>query len=361
MKKKEAKKKSGFNLLKEKVDYLFVNFPSKKFLFVLFGIGFLFIILGVVLIFVRFRPSCGDGTFYNECSKNKPYFCSNGTLIEKASVCNCSSGLFLSGDSCNSQYQEQPKEITLKYVLRGEEKQINLILYKKMADYLSNLPSSISSNNGDVPSRADFKYRNINNTEQKNFLMPLVVKIQNLAKDKTEQMRIAVSTVQEIPFGNSEKTFVFGNSVLNYSRYPYEVLYDLQGVCGEKSELLIFLLRELGYNSVFFFNLFENHESVGIKCPRFASFKNTGYCFVETTGSSIITDDEIEYVGVGGLYSEPEVIYVSGGLSLGRSLYEYKDAEDMKKIRRTIKNSGQLSSVEHNRFEELKTKYRLEV
>jgi hypothetical protein len=359
--KKEEKEISKFEILKEDIETLLQNFPLKKFILIVFSIGFLLLLIGIFFILFGVKTSCGDGTIYGQCSVNKPYFCSNGTLIEKASSCGCNSNLSLTGNSCISKYQEQPKTITLKYILRGEEKQINLIVYKKMVDYLSGLSSSISYKNGENFSRADFKLRDISNEEQKNLLMPLVIKIQNLAKDKTEQMRIAVSIVQQIPFESSKKTFIFGGIRLNYSRYPYEVLYENQGVCSEKSELLIFLLKELGYKTAFFFNSFENHESVGIKCPWATDFKNTGYCFVETTAPSIITDDEVEYVGVGGLYSQPEVIPASNGISLERNLYEYKDANDLKTIRNIIKENGQLSAVESQRFEELKKKYGLEM
>ncbi|MDO8528837.1 MAG: hypothetical protein Q7S06_03015 [Nanoarchaeota archaeon] len=359
MVKKEIKKISKLENLKEELEILLENFPLKKFVVVVFSVGFLFLLTGLFLIFFL-KPYCGDGTLYGQCSKNKPYFCSEGVLVEKASSCGCNSNLTLTGNLCISKYQLESKEATFKYILRGEEKEINLTLYKEMANYLSSLPSSISPKKGENFSRADFKFRAINNEEQRNLLMPLVIKIQNIAKDKTEQMRIAVSLVQKIPFEGSKKTFLFGNTVLNYSRYPYEILYEKQGICEEKSQLLVFLLRELGYKSVIFFNIFENHESVGIKCPMAIDFKNTGYCFVETTASSIITDDEVEYVGVGGLYSTPEVALISEGISLGRNLYEYKDANDLKVIRNTINENGQLSSFQHQRFEELKKKYGLE-
>ncbi len=355
----EVKKISKIRILKEDIETLLENFPLRKFIIVVFSIGFLFLLIGIFFISFKLQPSCGDGTFYGQCSINKPYFCSNGTLIEKASACSCNSNLSLTEDSCASKYQEEPKEIVLKYILRGKEKEINLTVYKKMADYLSSLPSSISYKNGENFSRANFKLRNINNQEQRNLLMPLVIAIQNIDRDKTEQMRIAISLVQKIPFESSNKTFIFGGNKLNYSRYPYEVLYENQGICAEKSELLVFLLKELGYNSAFFFNVFENHESVGIKCPITMDFKNTGYCFVETTAPSIITDNEVEYVGVGGLYSEPELIPASDGISAGKNLYEYKDASDLKTIRNIIKKNGQLSAFEYRRFEELKEKYGL--
>ena len=39
----------------------------------------------------------------------------------------------------------------------------------------------------------------------------------------------------------------------------------------------------------------ENHESVGIRCPLEESYKESGYCFIETTAPAIISDDSIEY------------------------------------------------------------------
>lgn len=299
-------------------------------------------------------PVCGDNSFYETCSLTKPYFCSGGILFEKASVCGCGEILERKGDSCISDYQTSPKEITLKYILRGEEKEINYVVYGGLADYLFNLPKGISSNNGQEFSRVDFKLKNLDEKEQRELLLPLVVKIQNLTLVREDQMRIAVSLVQNIPYAESEKTFIMRNVVLNYSRYPYEVLYDNAGICGEKSELLAFLLREIGYEVAFFYHATENHESVGIKCPIEKSLDDTGYCFIETTGPSIITDDSIEYIGGIRLVSAPEVALISIGDSLGEELYEYKDAESMERIR-----SGGIIFFRSIKFDNLKEKYGL--
>jgi len=42
------------------------------------------------------QQNCSDGTQYSQCSSNKPKYCQNGTLIDKCSICNCSSS-----QSCN--------------------------------------------------------------------------------------------------------------------------------------------------------------------------------------------------------------------------------------------------------------------
>ena len=158
--------------------------------------------------------------------------------------------------------------------------------------------------------------------------------------------------MQHIPYGFSEKTIFLGSNSVNYSRYPYEVLYENQGICGEKSALLSFLLREMGYEIVFFYHALENHESLGIRCPVKNSLDGTGYCFIETTAPSIITDNSIEYVGGITLESDPEIILISQGNSIGDNWEEYVDANDMKKLRKR-----RIPFLSDLKLKELKEKY----
>lgn len=276
---------------------------------------------------------CGDGTLYGDCSKNKPYLCEKGILVERVSICGCSGVSLDLGGSCFSVHQSYPEAITLRYILNGTEKEIDFTVYGEMTDYLSRVSRAIEYTNGEQPTRGDFKLKTINHEEQRELLIPLVVKIQNLANESVDQARIAVSLVQNIPYGSTEETVLFASGQVDYSQYPYEVLYYGQGICGEKSTLMAFLLKELGYGvSIFYFSE-ENHEAVGIKCPVERSFKNSGYCFVETGGPSIITDSSMQYVNGIKLNSEPEVIVISEGISLPESMHEYKDAKTLKNIR----------------------------
>ncbi len=348
--KKEAEKntkKRGFNLEKD-----LIIFSLIIFLLILIFVLYLLIVAaksnsGKIL-------TCGDGTLYDSCSLRKPYYCSDGALVEKASFCECSSILTRNGDLCASEYQTNPKNISLKYILRGEENEIDFIVYKGMSDYLLNTSRVITYIGNVNASRVDFKLKDINEPNQREFLLPLVTKIQNTAKNKDDQVRIAVSIVQNIPFGSSNKTTKFLSTEINYSRYPYEVLYDGEGVCGEKSELLLFLLREMGYEVVVLYYSLENHEAVGIKCPDKYGVKDSGYCFIETTGPAIISDSEVEYGGWGGLISEPEIMVISEGFSLGENLYEYDDAKDWMNLREKGVND-----FNRNKFEKLKEKYGL--
>lgn len=298
--------------------------------------------------------TCGDDTVFGQCSVNVPYFCEEGQLIEKASVCGCPEILQQEGEICKSKYQTEPKQITLDYLVNGEKGQIDYLIYNGMINYIFELPTQIHYEGGAQPNRVDFKLRNINEVEQRELLIPLVINIQNLVHNKEEQARIAVSLVQNIPYKASDRKIILVGNEVDYSRYPYEILYEHQGICGEKSELLAFLLQEIGYEVVFFSHDSENHESIGVRCPSEYSLKGTGYCFIETTGPSIITDSGIEYIDGTMLFSDPEILPISKGISFTKDLYEYEDAIDLNKIR-----NGDFILFKNSRFEELKQKYGL--
>jgi len=342
-----------------------IPFFCGKNLLIFFIIIFFSIIL-IAIFTLKFSQSienlsvCGDGTNYNLCSERKPYFCSDGVLIENADLCGCSENSTIENDNCMFKYQTDSKEIVLNYTLRGEKKQINFVAYGGLANYLSELPNPISYRGNEKPSRSDFKLRNINEAEQRNLLLPLVTEIQNIADNQDDQVRIAVSLVQEIPFGSSGKLTELSDFQTEDSRYPYEVLFDDEGVCGEKSELLAFLLKEMGYEIVIFYYKPENHEAVGIKCPIKYSVGETGYCFVETSGPSIITNSELSYSGGLKLSSVPEIILISRGYSLNEDLYEYKDAKEFAALEKKIEKNGGLNIFEQSKLEELREKYNLD-
>jgi len=298
--------------------------------------------------------TCGDGTFNGTCSLNKPYFCKKGKIMEGAELCGCPEFMERENGGCTSDYQTNPKNVTLEYVLRGEKKNFSLMVYEGVADYLNKQDKNIFYTEGEMISRRDFKINAIEDKIQKHYISPLVKKIQNTApKSKVEQARIAVSLVQNIPYGSSDQTVSLGEAgETNYSRFPYEVLYEDEGVCGEKVELMALLLREIGYGTSFFFWPMENHEALGIKCPVDESFRSTGYCFVETTMPAIISDSELEYRGVGKLSDNVETYLLSEGFSLPKDIYEYGDAEKLQRE----KESGVIGK---GNYEDLREKYGL--
>ena len=299
---------------------------------------------------------CGDKTSYDSCSSVKPYYCQNGFLAEKSSICGCPQGWQEKNgtDTCISYLQAGQKNMTLYYTFDRANGSMIYPVYAGMEDYISKIPRSIFYKSGEVPSSLNFTLKEINDEQQRQFLLPLVIQIENLASKKDDQARIAVSLVQNIPYASSNKTSNLFGVAINYSRYPYEVLYDGQGICGEKSELLAFMLKEMGYGVVIFYFPQENHEAVGIKCPMQYSYNGTGYCFVETTGPSIISDSDLQYIGGIRLGSQPEIIPISSGISLGSNMPEYNDAKTLDAIK-----DGKFMLFSSARFESLKEKYGL--
>ena len=333
---------------------------KKRLIVIIITLLFFSFVSAGVYVFVLNKPACGDGTDYNECSERQPYFCEQGILVEKTSLCGCPENLTVEEDSCVSEYQTGVKNIFLDYILRGENEKIDFVVYRGLASYLSKLPRSIHHTNGEVPTKVDFKLKKLDEEQQRYSLIQLVTEIQNSADNEKDRIRIAISLVQNIPFGDFQKTTKIGGIELDYARYPYEVLYDEQGFCGEKSELLAFILREMGYGVAFFYYPAENHEAIAVKCPKRHSVGRTGYCLIETTGPSIMTDEGIEYLGVGQLSSEPEVIVVSDGKSIGGWWYEFRDANYLNRIRNSMKRNGMIGALRYNKFEKLNEKYGLE-
>lgn len=244
---------------------------------------------------------CNDTykTEYGGCSNEKPYYCSySGEILELASGCGCPNGYFIEGQRCVSLYERNPKNVNLDH--------FSFTVYGGLNDYLGSLPRSISYYYN-PPTTRDFILRDLNNEIQKPYLMELVSKIKDKYPSKDRQAEIAIDIVQNIPYDWDafETDSVSG-------RYPYEVLYDQKGVCGEKSELMAFLLRELGFGVAIFEFTEENHRAVGILCD--SGDYGTNYCFIESSDVYPIGSIPPKYVGgIDIRRAVPEVIIISEG------------------------------------------------
>jgi predicted nucleic acid binding AN1-type Zn finger protein len=295
---------------------------------------------------------CSDWTLMNTCSLNKPFYCNNGTLIENVSSCGCPYEKIAQGDKCISVYQVNPKSVNYPYMLKGASGSISSTVYKGLNDYLANLDRSYICYNYVCPPDIEIELREINNELQNEYLLDFVDLIKSKTTNKDDQARIAISLVQNIPYDYDS----FYSRDLT-GRYPYEVLYDKTGVCGEKSKLLAYLLKELGFGVALFSFDFESHMSVGIKCSSQYDYINSGYCFIEATTLSIITDSEGDYVGAGKLWSTPTIYPVSEGISMDVT-QEYNDFQEWKRIA----NLGTiLSHSDYAKWEALVAKYGIKI
>ncbi len=315
---------------------------------------------------------CSGGTLPGLCSKEKPYYCENGTLYEKASTCGCQDGLEVVNETCikiaspqtldvteqkhneiieSPRFEDNPKEIGMLYTLNGSQRYINITVYEGLNDYLAEIPRYYICEST-CPSQADIERMIIDEPIEKNYLNALVDQIKLETNNNDDRARIAISLVQTIPY---DMSIILKSEEVGY-RYPYEVLYDHTGICGEKSRLLAYLLKELGYGVVLFVFEEENHMAVGIKCPTEYSFKGSEYCFVESTTPSIITDSRGSYGFYGmdtRLESQPEIVKVSDGRGLDSVKQEYNDARDW----RNLAETEYLDSYYYYLYEKLSKKY----
>lgn len=107
----------------------------------------------------------------------------------------------------------------------------------------------------------------------------------------------------------------------------------------------------MGYGVALFYYPLEDHEALGVKCPIQDSLDGTGYCFVETSGPSIISDSSLEYSGGITLGSSPQVIIISNGISLPDNMGEYSDAKTMEGLSR-MTTLDPISNIKLNQLDQ---------
>lgn len=226
------------------------------------------------------------------------------------------------------------------YTLNGRSDIIPLALSTKIyQDYTKKAEPSIENGN------SAYFLGYVDDPGQQPYIAALARAIREKTPVQDDQARIAISLVQHIPYRDG----------VHY-RFPYEVLYSGQGVCGEKSMLLAALLRELGYGSAVFYFVKEDHMTTGIAAPSSYGYRGTGYAFIESTEPNIITYDGSEF-SFGTLASMPEVIVVGTGRSFSTASSEYQDARTYTAIEGNINH---LSTAESAQLDSLNAKYDLD-
>jgi hypothetical protein len=298
---------------------------------------------------------CSDGTISGSCTAGKPTYCLNGTFVSRSSICGCPEEHVEQGEGCVSIYELNAKEGDFEYVLRGNEKTITMPVYQSLKDYLASI-SRYYYCTPDCPTALELEMKYIDEPKERDKLLVLADSIRKRSGNSDEQARMAISLVQNIPFDNAKL-----NNTGATGRYPYEVLYDDMGVCGEKSHLLAFLLREMGYGVALLKYDSQNHMAIGIKCSDRYDYLGTGYCFIETTVPAIMTYSEGDYAGVVGELSNPTVLKVSDGAEFNAA-EEYADAQQWKTINDAADASGgRVSDDMYNEWVMLVDKYGIHV
>lgn len=262
-------------------------------------------------------PSSTDSFSKSSCSKK---------IELNGSICGCDNDFFsIDGYCYPNKYIKNPYFTTDGWghmynpnLTMGRNYLLNYSVYFSASKYFENLDKDIYYYPGvdPEPNYKDYILKNIDDPFQLFLIQPIVDAIKNLSDDLDFQARVVISLVQWIPYDNN----AFDEGADPYELYAYEVLLNNKGVCGEKSQLMILLLRELGFGTAIFEFPDENHATAAIKCPKEYSYKKTGWCFIEATGTAYVGNSNNNYVDVGKLSYNPLIHVISDG-------YEYKDIE----------------------------------
>jgi hypothetical protein len=256
----------------------------------------------------------------------------------------------------HEQLYSGPKANQFNYSVEGEDGTLYFTAYKGLSDYLNDKPRTFYCTPS-CPSNTSMQLLFINEKYQEQELLRFAQAIDNITSSPDQRRKIAISLVQNIPYDDAQyETLDF-----SIDRYPYQVLYDAKGVCGEKTRLLAYILRHQGYGTAFLRYSDEKHAALGIKCPTQYSTQKTGYCFIETTTSAIPTFDQGMYPGFGKLKSFPEIMVLSNGTEY-YPVQDYLDAQEWTRIQAEITNSGgTLSQKDFDKWVILKDKYGMRI
>jgi hypothetical protein len=249
-----------------------------------------------------------------------------------------------------------PKTIQFNYTVDGEGGTLGFTTYRGLSDYLKEQPRTFSC----IPkclSNTSMLLVFINNKIQEPELERFSQAIDNLTSSPDKRRKIAINLVQNIPYDDAQ----YLTADIAADRFPYEVLYNARGVCGEKTRLLAYILRHQGYEVAYLRYFDEKHSALGIKCPTEYSTQKTGYCFIETTTTAIPTFDQGIYPAFGKLKSVPEILVLSNGTEY-YPVQDYLDAQEWTRLQTEITQSGgTLSQKDFDKWVLLKDKYGIQI
>jgi hypothetical protein len=218
---------------------------------------------------------------------------------------------------------------TFPYVLNGQKGSVSIALsdtlYQEYRKKQTPAYTKISASGN-----SSYWLGFIDDPDQQEYIAALAQAIQAQTSSQDDQARIAVSLVQHIPYKDGTGQY----------RYPYEVLYQNQGVCGEKSMTLALILKDLGFGSAVFYFLPEDHMATGIKAASPYDFRNSGYAFIEATEPFIITDSVTDSLAARDLTLTMEVTPVGTGRALSTVASDYTDAQRWAALRPAYSLTG---------------------
>lgn len=189
-----------------------------------------------------------------------------------------------------------PKLIRFEWQYGGRSYALSETLYGSYYRFYRSLPTGIPLGDTGVQDRTWWAaldalfLRAIEGDMTISRLAPALRELGQAQKLSDDQLvELVAAFVQDIPYdqAKTDRREQGLDTDAEKVTYPYEVLYDQKGVCQDKSYLAYHLLQELGYGvAIFLFpDPADNHMAVGVRCPAQYSNYNSGYCFLETTGT----------------------------------------------------------------------------
>jgi hypothetical protein len=184
------------------------------------------------------------------------------------------------------------------------------------------------------------------------YLRDFLSVLRTRADDSDDQVRLAVSLVQHIPYDTvKQEEFLRGEYSPN--RLPYQVLYENTGICNEKAKLLAYLLKELGYGVALLSYPKEKHMAVGILVPEEYRTPGCGdYAYIESTRPTIVSQVNQD------IRSTPEIIVIAEGKEFDSIGEEYADARELERL---LARKNGLTEEEYHRARALSQKYDLSI
>lgn len=172
---------------------------------------------------------------------------------------------------------ENPKTVTFTWNYRGIRYSLQKTLYKSVYDYYKANPeeAAVCADQAVLETLSN---------------LMTIGKSNHFSEDET--LEFVVAFVQQIPYDHARLKVLEKDRLAPNPRVPYAVLYDNMGVCGEKTDLAILMVRALGYGCAALYVWPEEYEKYGlcheallIRCAReFSSCIFSGeYSFVEIT------------------------------------------------------------------------------
>jgi hypothetical protein len=313
--------------------------------FELLIILFLGLMMGTAGCFSSNTETCSVASELARC--NPPADCCAGTCIR----------------DCTDPGVEQ----TYSYVLRGSSGEISTRLFTGVNNYSACIGETVqdefrltcehrsllSSDHREVfLDERNTTLLKFEDSYQNRFLSDLLSAIHNRTEDNDDELRIAVSLVQHIPYDTGkQEEFLRGEYSAN--RLPYQVLYENFGICNEKAKLLAYFLKNLGYGVALLSYPGEKHMAVGILSPQEYRTPGCGnYTYIESTQPTIISQLNQ------GIQSYPEIIVLADGRAFDSIGEEFADARELERL---FARKNGLTREEYNHARILAQKYDLNI